>query len=374
VSPSFTDTQLQAQLIDYAYTEAKNLPDDHRGTIARKFRDFTGDRVLARFKDFRMMVGPRDIIPDGDSDYHVPIVTTAEGCIYDCGHCIIGGGMEIFSGAQIKRNIKRARTILEEYHGDNLDDLIEGFINNSDILWHLISAKSELNPLEIVSLYKEAFPQVWKLGAFFGIRNTIRTVEKIDKNYLKKLFKNEEGITRGYVGVETGHDEAAFLINKPESYQDKLKAVNYLKDARIAVKAIVQIGVFGQGFYRRAEDIGKPKTEENFVSWKEVADRTIELLLEMAPYRIMPSEFLPLRNLPVLKLYEQGRIVPYSNPGEIDREKAYIYNRIRQAHDNGSVIWQGETVRKRAFEPPVEPDYEKFVEGRTRIVKANKAA
>lgn len=362
----YSKNQLEVQLIDYAYSHASKIPDDYNKVIAKKFKDFTADRVIARFKDFKFLVDPRDIIPDGNSDYQVPIVTTMEGCAYNCGHCPIGGGIkDIKTKEDIRNSISRAKKILNEYHHKIKDEFEEGFINASDIWWHLLSPKSELSPLEIIAMYKDAFPDVIKLGTFFGIRNTIRVIEKIDSDYLNKMRWNilgsGNGITRAYVGVETGHDLAAMLINKPERYDDKIKAIKYIKDASIAVKAIVQIGVFGEGFYRDEEDIGKKKTKDNFVSWKEIADKTVDVLIEMAPYRIMPSVFLPLKNLPVLKLIEQGRIVRYNDPRSIDREKNYIHRKLKKAHDEGRVRWQGEKSLNSSLDVPWEDNYEQFV-------------
>lgn len=348
------------KLINYAYERVGALPDDEWSTIQKKFKNYDANRVIARFKDFRKLVGYNGIIPDFD-EHQVPVVTTMTGCPKKCVYCCIGGKVEVYSSEKIMDNIQLAKEVLKTYHKPIIPELYEGFINASDILWHNI-LKSELDPLEIVALYKEAFPNVQNLGTFFGVENIL----KVGPEYLKSLMYNlgaknkkdkgfGKGITKGYVGIETGHSQGSKLLGKKHSFKNKVDAINILKQANIGVKEIIQVGVFGKGFYEKEEDIGKPN---KFISSREAMDATIKFVLETAPYRVMLSEFTILEDLPIEKLIKKGQIVPYDNNDEVKNEIDYFVEKVKKVHRKREVKWQGQDWKHPDYEPPIELDYQ----------------
>lgn len=321
-NPDLTNSQLISLIINYVYNKSNELPEDKHSILSTLFK-WDADKFLDRFRDFRALKSEKDIIPDeSDLTVHVKL---SDGCPYACIYCPEGGNFKPKSMEQIMEDLKTTKAIQEKYHKKTLDRMVEGFLNTSDLFLFTEPRYRYLgvNPIRLVKYFKKTFPEVEKLGTFLSVRNIIRMkneyMERFKKKgatywelYLKSWFSElkNAGLNRVYIGIETAHDKGSKLLGKPDTYNDKLYAIKLLKDCGIAVKAIIQVGVLGQGFY----PLGKEKTEESYVTSKEAIQKTIELINDAQPYRVMFSEFIPYNGLKIFKYIEDGRIIPYDNP------------------------------------------------------------
>ena len=351
----YTDNQLIGMLLTHVYGQINKVPDNKENGLS-KFHAMTSNRVVARFADYSSLVGPSDIIPDYNDLMN--IVTISHGCPNKCLYCPERGGIELFTKEQIEENMGTARKTQQEYHGGLEDLMNEGFINTSDILWFKVLEESEMKPEKIIKMFRKYFPELEKIGAFMGVKNILEvshvpSLDKFVSNYLSDL--RAAGLSRAYVGIETGNSEASALLGKNETYEMKKQALRLLGEANFKTKAIVQVGSLGKGFYRRAEDIGKKRNRHNFISSKRALDDTIRLLKESNLHRVMISQSLPLEGLPINKLRKSGRIWGYDDPQKgINWETNYIIRGLR-----GSGI-------------QVELEYESFVKSKTVNVRKTK--
>lgn len=326
--PALTEEQLTSLVINYVYNQARELPDDGDNTLSRLFYYWDAQSFVSRFRDFRALKSGTDIIPDeSDLTVHVKI---SDGCPFSCTYCPEGGGFFPQSMDEIMQTMRTTRALQEEYHQRAISNMTEGFINTSDLLLFTNTKYAQLgvDPRRVVLAFKDTFPEVKKLGTFFGVKSVLKSAE--DPSYGEKFFDElrEAGLNRAYIGIETGHDEGSKLLGKPETFYDKLRAMNLLKQHGIAVKAIIQVGVLGKGFYPR----GTPEEERtpgNLISSEEAIQRTVSLINQAQPYRVMMSEFVPYDGLPIFGDISDGLIIPYKDPAEgIRREIAMLNSGI----------------------------------------------
>lgn len=368
------DTQLTGILINYAYNKARTLEDTPRNKLAELFHHLTANKVLARFDDFSALIGHKDIIPDYN-DY-MTFVKVSDGCARNCLYCPEGGGIELYDQENIEKHMRAVRSLQERYHTPSQMKLMrEGFINSSDILWFRTLKKSTVDPLEIAQLYRQHFPEIGSISAFFGVKNILEVCNTGDPlnpygsgqystEYLELLAHS--GINKALVGIETGNTQASALLNKHETYEMKRTALLLLRKAGIGVKAILQMGIFGDGFYRSHESIGEPRTNQNFVSTEKTIDDTARLMAETKPYRVIISEFLPLDGIP---LYHHPNYQLISNPNShrIDNDVNELLQKIEIYSPRYTIHWQGQSQRRQSNNViPIEFGYQKVVEGRRR--------
>jgi radical SAM superfamily enzyme YgiQ (UPF0313 family) len=92
---------------------------------------------------------------------------------------------------------------------------------------------------EILELIKQYFPQVTRVASYCLPRNVSnKTVEQLAE--LKAL-----GLSLLYVGCESGDDEVLQLIDKGETYQSSLIALNKIKQAGIKSSVMILNGLGG---------------------------------------------------------------------------------------------------------------------------------
>ena len=345
---ALTDEQLIPLIIDYVYNESRKLPDDKDNHLGSLFHYWTAERFISRFRDFQSLLSKKDIIPD-HSDLTVP-VKLSDGCPYSCIYCPEGNNFKPKSMEEIIESMKATRAIQEEYHRRAINQMDEGFLNTSDLLLftHRRYKKYGVDPVEVVKLFKETFPEVEKLGTFFSVRSIIRMKEEHGEEYSKRFFKNlaGAGLNRAYIGIETANDEGSRLLGKKDRYADKLYAINLLQECRIYVKAILQVGVLGEGFY----PLGKKKTPENFVKSEKAIEETIRLMNEAQPYRTMISEFVQFEGRKIFDYIANGQIVPYKDSREGIKKEIEMLDKGICLQSNGRI----------------EPAYEKFLPTKPR--------
>ncbi len=150
--------------------------------------------------------------------------------------------------------------------------------------------------LTILHALYEAFPSLRKVGVYAGPRNILqKTVEE-----LRSL--REAGLTRAYLGVETGSETLLKAIGKGVSRAGMLEAGVRLREAGLDLWAMVLLGLAGTG------EAGLEHSRE-----------TVTLVNEMRPRHL---SLLTLVLEPGTRLYqdwERGKFLPCT-PEEILRE------------------------------------------------------
>ncbi len=309
-NPKLTDTQLKLLIINYVYDRSRKLSDGKDNILSKLFHYWNADKFVDRFRDFSSLKSKKDILPDeSDITIHVKL---SDGCPYSCIYCPEGKNFEPKSMEEIIETIKTTRELQEKYHPKALDRMVEGFLNTSNLLLFSESRYKhlEIDPIEVVNLFKKNFPEVERLGTFLSVKSIIDVAERYGEDYFRKLAK--AGLNRAYIGIETALDEGSRLLGKSDTYEDKLYAMSLLKRNGISVKAIVQVGVLGEGFY----PLGKEKIKSNYISSERSIRRTIKLMNEAQPYRVIISEFIPYEGLKRDEYIKKGIIIPYTNPLE----------------------------------------------------------
>ena len=153
--------------------------------------------------------------------------------------------------------------------------------------------------LRILRALYEAFPSLTKVGVYAGPRSTLsKTPEE-----LRAL--RVAGLTRAYLGVETGSDALLKQIGKGVDASQMLQVGTMLREAGLDLWAMVLLGLAGSG--------------TGLVHARDTA----ELINRMKPRHL---SLLTLVLEPGTKLYadwRQGKFVPCT-PEEILREVRYL--------------------------------------------------
>jgi hypothetical protein len=335
-----TGDQLLEQIVRYTFNRSIKGLQRTDDDMAEVFQVLAYDNLLARFNFFHKEAGIEGIHPD-----QLPttvIVKAGKGCGMPCVYCpesVVP--FTPLTEAEYIAQLKKTKRSLEKTVGEkNIPQMDEAFISISDVARLDVAKKqAKLVPsaLRAALLLREFFPDVRKIGAFIGSHSVLDLCEvqkgpyefeengkKYSSSYFRELVGERDGqfygIVRLYYGLETAHTEASKRLNKPVSYEQKRLVARLVKDARIGLKVIVQVGVLGEGFY---SDGGR------FYSWKECQDDTIRWINEVRPYRIMISEWQDYGNLGINELIRQRKIVPYDNPRQdVEREIKRLINGI----------------------------------------------
>ncbi len=379
----FTNNQLSALILDHVYNIIRDLPlaSNYNGIRSLNIlKEKTGEQILKRFKEWYFMIDdPGTIIPDSDSPYVLPFITTSIGCYRDCAHCPEGGGMLFFSRKKIENGIKTAMAIAKEYHPNDYEELDEEFINTADLPAHdlfynpskneqkpnnenEILRYSEMKAIEIINQITKENSNINKLGSFMGVKTILEMYKKEGDKYFKDLA--DAGLNRAYIGIETGHDLASKLLGKNETADEKLKAIEILKNAGIGVKLIMLVGAFGEGFYSKPLTGNSEEDKKNFISKNEIINANAKFVANAKPYRIMPSNFLPLKNIKWHDLIKTGRIIPYEQGIQFDKEYGMLIKKIEKI--GGNEGYQGNLYNPNFKVVNIVEPYSEYVEGKKR--------
>ena len=149
--------------------------------------------------------------------------------------------------------------------------------------------------LRILHTLYRTFPTLQKVGTFAGPRPTLRKTPE----ELRAL--REAGLTRAYLGVETGSDALLRAVAKGVNAEEMLHAGTMLREAGLDLWAMVLLGLGGSG------------------SGLDHARETVEIINRMQPRHL---SLLSLVLEPGTRLYRQwqsGDFVPCT-PEEILQE------------------------------------------------------
>lgn len=151
-----------------------------------------------------------------------------------------------------------------DYYGPDLERV---FLMDGDA----IAVKTE-DLLRILNKLYETFPKLNKVTTYAGPKSTLaKSVEELTA--LRKA-----GLTRAYLGVESGSDAVLDAINKGVSAQQMLQAGQNMVAAGIDLWAIVIMGLTGQGG-----------------DWEEHILSTASMINDMRPRHLSAMTFAPAK-------------------------------------------------------------------------------
>lgn len=169
--------------------------------------------------------------------------------------------------AEILEDIDMAR----DYYGP---DLLRVFLMDGDAI---IMKTEEL--LQILHKLYDRFPRLEKVTLYAGPKSTLsKTPEE-----LRKL--REAGLSRAYLGVESGSDQVLRFIRKGCSAQEMLLAGRRLVEAGIDLWVTIILGMTG------ANGEGG--------DWEEHILSTAKMINEMKPRHLSAMTFAPAKGTPL---------------------------------------------------------------------------
>ena len=130
---------------------------------------------------------------------------------------------------EIKTDIRMAR----QYHGDRVEKV---FLCDGDA----IAMKTDMI-LEILKELYTTFPTLRHVGTYVGPQSTLA------KSMAELTEMRSAGLTKAYLGVETGDEALLKEIGKGVNAQEMLQAGRNLVDAGINLSSMVLLGLAGKG-------------------------------------------------------------------------------------------------------------------------------
>jgi radical SAM superfamily enzyme YgiQ (UPF0313 family) len=138
----------------------------------------------------------------------------------------------------VKYRVRRTAEILEDIRmaKDYYGDLEKVFLCDGDAI-----AIETDTLLTIIDKLYSTFPSLRHVGSYVGPQSTLsKTPEE-----LRALRK--AGLTKAYIGVETGDDELLKKVKKGVGYEEMLLAGRRLVEADINLSVMVLLGLAGPG-------------------------------------------------------------------------------------------------------------------------------
>ena len=185
-----------------------------------------------------------------------------------------------------KFRIRPTQEILEDidmaraYYGPGLQRV---FLMDGDAI---ISKTEDL--LRILRKLYDTFPALEKVTLYAGPRSTLsKTPEE-----LKAL--HDAGLSRAYLGVESGSDAVLKFIHKGVNAQQMLQAGQRLVEAGIDLWVTIILGITGEGG-----------------DWREHILSTAQIINEMKPRHLSAMTFAPAKGTPLGDDVLAGRFKVY---------------------------------------------------------------
>jgi len=193
-----------------------------------------------------------------------------------------------------KFRIRPTQEILEDidmaldYYGPGLERV---FLMDGDAI---VIPTAEL--LKILRKLYDTFPKLQKVTVYAGPKSTLaKSVEE-----LREL--HEAGLSRAYLGVESGSQAVLTAINKGCTAQQMLQAGQNLVQAGIDLWAIIILGLTGRGG-----------------DWEEHVRSTAAMINSMRPRHLSAMTFAPAKGTPLGEDVLSGRF-QVCTPDEILEE------------------------------------------------------
>ena len=198
-------------------------------------------------------------------------------CTIGCSHnrCTFCGMYKdrqyrIRSLGEIKTDIQMAK----EHYGD----LEKVFLCDGDA----VAIDTEML-LEILETLYAAFPSLRHVGTYVGPQSTLA------KNMAELTALRAAGLTKAYLGVESGDDQVLDEIRKGVTAVEMLDAGKQLVNAGINLSSMVLLGITGKGERSKAHAIA-----------------TAEITNQMKPQYLAALTYTPVPNTPLFQKAGRG--------------------------------------------------------------------
>lgn len=219
-------------------------------------------------------------------------------CTIGCSH-----NRCTFCGMYIDRKY-RIRTIDEiktdiKMAGDYYGDLEKVFLCDGDAI-----DMDTGTLLEILKELYSTFPSLRHVGSYVGPQSTLK------KSAAELNVLRDAGLTKAYLGVETGDNELLHEIQKGVSAGEMLEAGQRLVAAGINLSSMVLLGIAGRGEKARRHAIA-----------------TAEITNEMKPRYLAALTYTPVPNTPLFAKVQAGKF-ELPDPFETLEEMKLIFENI----------------------------------------------
>lgn len=166
------------------------------------------------------------------SEAHSLILPVTNGCSWNqCGFC------EMYTAEQKKFRARDEAQVLEEIRRCGESLIVQRvFLADGDAL--VLPTRRLLNILQAI---KTHMPEVSRVSSYCLPRN----LRKKSVDELKELA--DAGLQMAYVGAESGDDQVLAKVNKGETYESTLSALDKLAQAGITRSVMILNGLGGQG-------------------------------------------------------------------------------------------------------------------------------
>ena len=217
-------------------------------------------------------------------------------CTVGCSHnkCTFCGMYK-----EKKFHIRPMKAIIEdiamarEYYGPNVDKV---FLCDGDAI---VMRQEQL--LQILEALYAAFPHLRQVTVYAGTRSTMtKTQEQL-------IELRQAGLTRAYLGVESGWDELLVKVNKGVTTEKMLQAAALLKGANIDLWVTVILGLGGPG------EGSKKHVEE-----------TIKLLNRMQANHVSCLSYMPEPNSPMYQDVQEGKFPLINARESLEETRALV--------------------------------------------------
>ena len=138
--------------------------------------------------------------------------------------------------------------------------------------------------LQILEALYAAFPRLRQVTVYAGTRSTMT------KSQEQLIELRQAGLTRAYLGVESGWDDLLKKVNKGVTSEQMLQAAALLKNAGIDLWVTVILGLAGPG---------EPS--------KKHVEETIKVLNRMQANHVSCLSYMPEPNSPMYQDVREGR-------------------------------------------------------------------
>jgi len=167
------------------------------------------------------------------SEVHSLILPVTNGCSWNsCTFC------EMYTAPQKKFRARDEAQVLDEIRRAGEQLIVQRiFLADGDAL--VLPTRRLLN---ILNAIREHMPDVQRVSSYCLPRN----LRKKSVDELKELA--DAGLRMAYVGAESGDDQVLELINKGETYESTLSALDKLGQAGITRSVMILNGLGGQRY------------------------------------------------------------------------------------------------------------------------------
>ena len=137
--------------------------------------------------------------------------------------------------------------------------------------------------LKIIHKIKRVFPEVKEISTYASAKGTLAKSDE------ELMLLKEAGLTKAYLGVESGDDKVLSDTHKGVNVMQMTEAGKALVRAGIDLYAIILIGL-----------AGKDRSKENAIA-------TAKIINEIKPQNLAAMTYMPVPNTPMYKDIENGK-------------------------------------------------------------------